>query len=98
MAEARRQILHGWPARPPLAAEEGDRRELATRHHHRRLCGGGGQGGGRCAGRRRRAAPRSTLRLPSGETIRVPILDVRSRRIRAAATAAVRKDAGDDPT
>ena len=37
------------------------------------------------------------LRLPSGEAIRVPILYVEPRRDSAAATAAVRKDAGDDP-
>ncbi len=37
------------------------------------------------------------LRLPAGETIRVPILYVRSQPDPTAATAAVRKDAGDDP-
>ena len=46
------------------------------------------------------AAPREVeLRLPAGETVRVPILYVQSHQdpMGAAATAAVRKDAGDDP-
>jgi cobalt-precorrin-5B (C1)-methyltransferase len=37
------------------------------------------------------------LRLPAGETIRVPILYVQSQQDPPVATAAVRKDAGDDP-
>ncbi len=43
-------------------------------------------------------APREVeLCLPSGESLRVPILYVESRQNPAAATAAVRKDSGDDP-
>jgi len=43
-------------------------------------------------------APREVeLCLPSGEALRVPILYVESRQNPAAATAAVRKDSGDDP-
>ncbi len=37
------------------------------------------------------------LQLPAGATIRVPILYVQSHQDPAAVTAAVRKDAGDDP-
>lgn len=37
------------------------------------------------------------LRLPSGQSIRLPILYVESRENPPAVTAAVRKDAGDDP-
>ena len=37
------------------------------------------------------------LQLPAGETIRVPILYVQGQQDPAAVTAAVRKDAGDDP-
>jgi len=45
-----------------------------------------------------RVAPRAVeLGLPSGETIVVPILSVQSRQDPLAVTAAVRKDAGDDP-
>jgi cobalt-precorrin-5B (C1)-methyltransferase len=44
------------------------------------------------------SAPREIeLRLPAGGTIRVPILYVESQQDPPAATAAVRKDAGDDP-
>ncbi len=44
------------------------------------------------------SAPREVeLRLPAGEAICVPILYVQSEQDPAAATAAVRKDAGDDP-
>ena len=44
------------------------------------------------------APPREVdLRLPSGNTIRLPILYVESRENPPAITAAVRKDAGDDP-
>ena len=43
-------------------------------------------------------APRSVeLQLPSGQAVRVPILHVAPRADGAAATAVVRKDAGDDP-
>ena len=43
-------------------------------------------------------APREVeLCLPSGEALRVPILYVESQQNPAAATAAVRKDSGDDP-
>ena len=37
------------------------------------------------------------LRLPHGDTIRVPILGVATRADQTAVTASVRKDAGDDP-
>jgi cobalt-precorrin-5B (C1)-methyltransferase len=44
------------------------------------------------------AAPRQIdLCLPSGQSIRLPILYAESRESPPAATAAVRKDAGDDP-
>ncbi|MCY2986533.1 MAG: cobalt-precorrin-5B (C(1))-methyltransferase CbiD [Planctomycetota bacterium] len=43
-------------------------------------------------------APRDVeLQLPSGQAVRVPILHVEPRADGAAATAVVRKDAGDDP-
>jgi cobalt-precorrin-5B (C1)-methyltransferase len=41
--------------------------------------------------------PEVELRLPSGATIRVPVLYAEREANPAAATAAVRKDAGDDP-
>ena len=94
---ARRRIL-GWIAEGVLAAREPGRRGMSLRP---------GITTGVCAAAAAKAAAIALgggplpaeveITLPSGQTIGVPILNVRLAREAAAATASVRKDAGDDP-